>query len=87
MLKKHPLRRIQELLNRALVRLDSTFEQIYAYCGRESAAARELGFANADTPMAVVRGEIVAAKDWWLRLRADVDALPPERWGKALRLA
>ncbi len=52
-----------------------------------SAAARLLGFGSTDTPMAVVRGEFVAAKDWWFRLEDDTKSQPPKLWGEHLRFA
>ena len=55
--KKHPLRRIQELLNRALVRLDSTFEQMYADGGRESIPPERLLRALALQALYSVRSE------------------------------
>ena len=55
--KKHPLRRIQELLNRALTRLDSTFEQMYADGGRESIPPERLLRALALQALYSVRSE------------------------------
>jgi len=52
-----------------------------------SEAARQLGFASTDTPMAVIRGEIAAARDWWFRLTDDNKTKPPKLWGEQLRYA
>jgi hypothetical protein len=52
-----------------------------------SEASRVLGFRSTDTPMAVVRGQIVAAKDWWFRLANDSITQPPKSWGKAYKSA
>ncbi len=52
-----------------------------------SEAARQLRFASTDTPMAVIRGEITAARDWWFRLADDNKAKPPKLWGEKLRFA
>lgn len=49
-------------------------------------AARILGFKNPDMPMAVARGNVKVAHDWWFRFEDDLISKPPELWGEALRL-
>jgi hypothetical protein len=52
-----------------------------------SEASRLLGLGSTDAPMAVIRGELAAARDWWFRLAGDDEATPPLIWGEPLRLS
>lgn len=49
-------------------------------------AARNLGFKNPDMPMAVARGNTKVVHNWWFRFADDLESMPPEIWGEALRI-